>query len=114
MICGLPARVSFSVSHFFDTTFRPCHVCENLDFDGPRNVPIKLTALRPNCRGCSILLQAFQLQAPVGLSPSRASHDFWIWRAEKRGPLSLRDSIARFPEFQIFTDPYAPYFTSLG
>ncbi len=105
MVCGLPARVSASVSHFFDTTFRPCPICENLDFGGLRNLPIKLTALRPGCRGCSIILQAFQLQAPIALSLSRASHHFWIWRVEKRAPLSLRDSIARFPEFQIFTDP---------
>ncbi len=112
MSCCL--RVSSSLAHFFDTTFRPCPVCENLDFAGPRNVSIKLTALRPGCRGCSIILQAFQTQAPVALSPSRASHDFRIWRAEKGGPLSLRDSISRFPEFQIFADPYAPSFASLG
>jgi hypothetical protein len=108
--CSIPVGIFASVSHFLNTTFRPCPVCENLDFRPFHHIYIEVPdELRPSCPGCSILLQSIQIQAPVVLSPSRGltgSHTISIWRADDRGPIRVTHTSYRFPVFQIFSDPY--------
>jgi hypothetical protein len=119
---GLTARISASISHFVDTTFRPCPVCENLDFEPLRHIYVQVPIeLRPNCQGCSILLQALQIQAPAALLPWRGLKGdlntiISIWRADGRGPLKVRDTRNEFPEFRILSDPYvsSPTITYMG
>lgn len=100
------ARLSASISHFLRATFRPCPVCENLDFEGPRSIIVIPDELRPGCPGCCIVRQALQFQVPAGLFSLTAIDRFIVRRGKARGPLTVRPTLSQFPEVQIFADPY--------
>jgi hypothetical protein len=105
---GLPARISASVYYFLDKTFRPCPACQNLELSSYELVPIKLTELRSTCRGCSLVLQAVQIQVPGMLPPAGGVHTISISTSNSRGTIRVNgvDAVTdKSFEFQLYSDP---------
>jgi len=94
------------------TTIQPCPVCGNQSFEGPRQIPVTIRDLRPDCPECSVIIEALWKLAPEILTSATPRRRFHMWRAKGRGHILLSDSLTE-ASFQIFTDPSVPiYFSS--